>query len=498
MMATNSEDMTGRDQQLCEIIGAFYAATGAGREPDRKEWQARHPEFAAELAEFFAEQDRLQLLGEPLRPLALAAACVPFETSIRDFGDYALIREIARGGMGIVYEARQQRLNRPVAIKMILAGAHASEADVLRFRNEAEAVANLDHPHIVPIYEVGEHQGYSYFAMKLIEGGSLAEHLTDYKTNPRSSARLLSTVARAIHHAHQRGVLHRDLKPSNILLDAHGEPHVTDFGLAKRVEGDSELTHSGAVLGSPPYMAAEQATGKRGAVTTATDVYGLGAILYALLTGRPPFQADSAQETIDLVKTSEPDPPSAINPKVDRDLQTICLKCLDKDPTRRYGTAHELAEDLERWLAGEPIAARPVSRAERSWRWCRRNPVVAGLSGLVAGLLLAVLIGLTVSNRMIASRNADILRTSNDLRDQRDAALKAKTETAEALKDSEQVTHFLIDAFGRANPNLDGRKLLVVDTLASATKQLDDHFRGRPEAEASFSMLWAKRFTAWV
>jgi tetratricopeptide (TPR) repeat protein len=298
--------------------------------------------------------------------------------------------------------ARQQSLNRTVALKVHRGSSLADGDDLRRFRLEAEAVAHLDHPSIVPIYEIGEHDGLSYFAMKLIEGGSLAQRLPALAADPRGAARLVATVARAVHYAHQRGVLHRDLKPSNIVIDALGQPHITDFGLAKRVEDDSGLTQSGAILGSPSYMAPEQACGKTRAITTATDVYGLGAVLYTLLAGKPPFQGDSALETLEKVRRDPPEPPSGVSRRVDRDLETICLKCLEKEPERRYGSALAVAEDLEGWLRGEPIAARPVGRLEQVWRWCRANPLVAGLASLVVFLLIAGLIGLVIGNQLLA------------------------------------------------------------------------------------------------
>jgi eukaryotic-like serine/threonine-protein kinase len=310
--------------------------------------------------------------------------------------------------MGVVFLARQRTLNRPVVLKMLLAGTLVSDADDRRFRQEAEAAANLDHPNIVPIFEVGRHEGHSYFSMKLIEGGSLARKLREFAADQRAAARLIAIVARAVHHAHQRGVLHRDLKPSNILLNGGPdipigqlEPYVTDFGLAKRVEGDSELTQSGAILGTPSYMAPEQASGTKGVVTVATDVYGLGAVLYTILAGKPPFHGDSALETIAQVKDRALDPPSRHGRQIHHDLETICLKCLEKEPQRRYSSAENLADDLERWLAGVPILARPASGVEHAWRWYRRNPVIGSLSDAVASLIVLALAGLVISNRMI-------------------------------------------------------------------------------------------------
>jgi WD40 repeat protein len=311
-------------------------------------------------------------------------------TVVGYFGDYKLIKELGRGGMGVVYKALQISLNRPVALKLLRADVLATDDERRRFQNEAEAVAALDHPHIVPILEVAEHDGRRYFTMKLIGGPNLGEKLAIYAGDPKSAARLLATAAEAVHHAHQRGILHRDLKPANILVDDHGEPHVGDFGLAKRIEGDSELTISGAILGTPAYMSPEQASGRRGAVTTASDVHGLGAVLYALLTGRAPFGGDDVMEILQKVREMAPAPPSRLNPLLPRDLEIVCLKCLEKDPRRRYATAAELAADLRRWLADEPIAARPVSRLERAWRWCRRKPAVAGLGAGVATLILVV------------------------------------------------------------------------------------------------------------
>jgi hypothetical protein len=261
---------------------------------------------------------------------------------------------------------------------MILAGNLAGNDDVKRFHREAEAAANLDHPNVVPIYEVGEHQGQHYFTMKLIDGVSLARRAADFVRDPKAAVRLLAKVARAVHDAHQHGILHRDLKPSNILVDARGEPHVADFGLARRIDGKSPETRTGAIIGTPSYLSPEQARSEK-SLTTAVDVYGLGAILYELLTGRPPFRAESEIETILQVLDRDPPQPRTVNPRIDRDLETICLKCLEKGPKNRYASALAVAEDLERWLAGHTIQARPTNTARRVWKWAKRNPTLAVL-----------------------------------------------------------------------------------------------------------------------
>lgn len=385
-----------REEQLEQVLADYLCATEQGRPIDREGLLAKHPDLADDLQSFFRNHDAVERIAVPLRAggtsadeptLGLGDGETRDPARVRYFGDYELLEEIARGGMGVVYKARQRSLSRLVALKMILAGQLASTSDVERFRQEAEHAANLDHPHIVPIYEIGVHEGSHYFSMKLIEGGNLRSELPRLRGDLLSGVKALAIVARAVHHAHQRGVLHRDLKPGNVLIDKDGAPHVTDFGLAKRVEGDSELTQSGTILGTPSYMAPEQARGER-QLSTAVDVYSLGAILYELLTSRPPFQGASPIETLVQVITREAERPSITLRNVDLDLETMALKCLEKDPERRYDSAAALADDLERWLLGEPIVARAVSPGERAWRWCRRNPAVAGLAAAVAASLL--------------------------------------------------------------------------------------------------------------
>ncbi len=311
---------------------------------------------------------------------------------VRYFGDYELVEEIARGGMGVVYKARQVSLNRIVALKMILAGDFSSPSMIERFQTEAESAARLEHPGIVPIYEIGAHEGQHYFSMRFVEGGTLTQAMAREKFTPHRATELMVKVARAVHHAHQRGILHRDIKPGNVLLDQAGEPLVADFGLAKILEQDSSLTQSAAVMGTPSYMAPEQAAGQTKQLSTAADVYSLGAVLYELLTRRAPFRGPTSAETLRQVMEVEPKRPRLLNAVVDRDLETICLKCLEKDPQRRYGSAEALADDLQRWLAHEPILARRVTLAERAWKWARRKPVVAGL---IVALHLVGLVGIS-------------------------------------------------------------------------------------------------------
>ena len=404
-------DQATTTHRLDEVLGEYLEAVESGRAPNRQEFLAAHPDLAAQLEVFLADQDRFDALLAPLGSSAGNSGrdsrrSSPTGSDVRPgqvLGNYELVEEIARGGMGVVFKARQflsdstPRSFRVVALKMLAESSWGSAADVQRFRLEASAVAHLDHPNIVPLYDVGEHEAAPgrmrpFFSMKLVEGGSLARQVGRFKGRPRDAARLIVRVARAVDYAHQRGIIHRDLKPGNILLEGRPDgppdqlrPLVADFGLAKRLRvGDSSppeqtlpsLTQRGTAVGTPAYMPPEQALGEV-PVTTAADVYSLGAILYELLAGRPPFRMPTGLGTLLEVLDREPDPPSKHCPGLGRDLEVICLKCLRKDPSRRYPGAAALADDLDRYLNGEPIQARPASAREKALKWCRRHPVPA-------------------------------------------------------------------------------------------------------------------------
>jgi tRNA A-37 threonylcarbamoyl transferase component Bud32 len=359
----------------------------AGEQPNPQEYQLRFP----------GQDDLIDALLPASEAFTLPGAnqTAPDPTSFpQSFGEYELLAEVASGGMGVVFKARQVGANRTVALKMIRPeilkdlkeDPQQQRVWLERFRAEAEHAAGLDHPHIVPIYEVGEQQGRPFFSMKLIEGQSLSQRLQDESGDPQAAARLIVKVARAVHHAHQRGILHRDLKPGNILLDAQGEPHVTDFGLSRRLDNSRALTQTGALLGTPSYMAPEQVRAAKD-LTTAVDVYALGAILYELLTGRPPFRGELYDVYMQILE-KEPEPPHALNSALDRDLETVCLKSLEKEPGRRYESAAALADELERWLRAEPITARQPGWLERGLKWARRRPMLAAVYGLVLAVLL--------------------------------------------------------------------------------------------------------------
>lgn len=435
--AGDPEDL--RETRLEQVLAECLRAIESGHAIDRDSLFAQHPDLEEDLRSFFLNRDEIERLTAPFRE-AVASADTPTvgmppvadssqSPRIRYFGDYELLEEIARGGMGVVYKALQKSLNRLVAVKMVLSGRLASPADVQRFRQEAEAAAGLDHPHIVPIYEIGEHEGQHYFSMKLVEGTSLRAAVPELRREPRQAVQLLATIARAVHHAHQRGVLHRDLKPGNVLLDRDGEPHVTDFGLAKRIEAEGELTRTGDIVGTPNYMAPEQAGAHR-QLTTAVDVYSLGAILYELLAGRPPFQSDTVMDTLMKVRAEEPVRLQVHNPSVDRDLETICLKCLEKASEKRYDSAAALADELDRWRRGEPIEARRASTRERVLKWTRRRPAAAALIGVsvasALGFVMLMAIGrVRIENALDAAVQAQIDTTN--------ALAKAQLEEARAV-----------------------------------------------------------------
>jgi serine/threonine protein kinase len=435
-MTQDPDSASDREKRLNDVLAAYLEAVEAGQRPNQQEWLARHPDLAPELTEFFANQERMADLAAPLRAAApaegspdpeaptlplgdVAANGPPLGTKVRYFGDYELLEEIARGGMGVVYKARQVSLNRVVALKMILAGQLATEADVKRFKTEAEAAAQLNHPNIVAIHECGQHDGQHYFSMDFVDGHNLAELTAGKPLSAERAARYVKTMAEAVHHAHLRGVLHRDLKPSNVLIDAADQPRITDFGLAKQMEKPFSVTQTGAVLGTPSYMPPEQAGGRRGEVGPPSDVYSLGAILFELLTGRPPFQGDTTMAILVQVLEAEPVSPRKLNPETPADLATICLKCLEKDPSRRYHSARELAEDLGRFLDHEPVLARPASRGRRLWSWARRRPLwmVSGITSFLVLALLALSYWLWTENDFLRWKidNPDYVRKAGPL-----------------------------------------------------------------------------------
>ncbi len=395
-----------RDERLAMLLADLTDAANAGQRVDLDDVCKLHPEFADDLRELWGAvvvADAAGSQGAEAESLRMPDVSVASLTLPCRIGDYELHEELGRGGMGVVYKARQISLDREVAVKMILRGQLASPDDRDRFRAEAEAAARLDHPGIVPVYEVGELDGRPYFNMKYVNGKTLADLLADGPLPPREAARVLAAVARAIHHAHRQGVLHRDLKPSNILIDEAGQPHVTDFGLAKRVSDATSLTRTGAVLGTPAYMAPEQAAGARGEVGPTSDVYSLGSILYHMITGQPPFLAASPVDVVLLLLEQDPTPPRVIYSKADRDLEMITLKCLQKPTDLRYDSAAALADDLEAFLHDENISARSgrfLKVVGRLFRETHHAPILENWGLLWMWHSLALLVAAFATNTM--------------------------------------------------------------------------------------------------
>lgn len=368
------------------------------------------------------------------------SAKVVDESDGQPFGKYVLLDELARGGMGVVYRAKQLSLNRIVALKTVLAGHLASTADLERFRIEAETVGQLTHPGIVRVHEAGEQDGIRYLCMDFVEGTSLAAQIADGPLAAEDAARMMQLIAEAVAHAHEHGVIHRDLKPANVLLDASGQPKVTDFGLAKRIDSVSDLTQTGQILGTASYMSPEQASGEAINVGPATDVYSCGAMLYAMLTGRPPFQSANPLETIRQVAVDEPVAPSQLAPDIPRDLETICLRCLQKMPNRRYESASDLAHDLGRFLAGRPVLARPVSKAERLLRWSQRNPIIARLVAALSISVLAGLLAVTILWLRAEDTAGQLAESLDAEREAKQSALDSRNAAVKAQQEAEQQT----------------------------------------------------------
>jgi predicted Ser/Thr protein kinase len=429
------------ESRLLELVVRWEELRQAGHGPSAEQLCADCPELLPALQERLAAlqavnavlaagdgpTDTVSVASQPSSVLEPTPAVPPADGgSVPHVPGYEVLRELGRGGMGVVYLARQTNLKRLVALKMLLAGQYAAPAERARFKAEVESIARLQHPNLVQVFEVGEHEGRSFFSMELVDGGNLEDRIAARPQPPRDAAELVEVLARAIHAAHQRGVIHRDLKPANVLLTADGAPKISDFGLAKRLDVASGPTLTQHVLGTPSYMAPEQAVGRSKHVGPGTDVYALGAILYELLTGRPPFDGASALEVVRQAAEEDPVPPRRLESTVPLDLETICLKCLHKQPGQRYASAWALADDLRRFLACEPIQARPIGRWRRLAKWARRRPAHAAL---VAVIGLAVLVALAVGAWFTQRLRTELEKTQQERRD----AVAAKHELDTAL-----------------------------------------------------------------
>lgn len=427
--------------------------------------------------------DRAAAAPPPAARPAPTKTAVPIPT----VPGYDLLEVLGRGGMGVVYKARQRGLKRLVALKMLLAGAHASEAHMARFQAEAEAVAQFQHPNIVQIHQVGQHEGLPFFSLEFVEGGSLEQELKRQPQPPETAARHAETLARAMAYAHQHGVIHRDLKPANVLIAQDGTLKITDFGLARRLESDSRQTASGTIMGTPNYMAPEQAAGRTDDIDERADVYALGAILYEMLTGRPPFQGASVLDTLQMVRHQEPVPPRQLNPAVPLDLDTITLKCLQKDPRQRYASAAALADDLAAYREGRPITARPVGAAERAWRWCRRNPVVAALTAavaasLVVGTVVSVLYAVEAHRQATLAGQARTLAEANQRTAEDNARIarhneqKARENEERAVQGEEQARQMAQEARSQHERAVKGMIDMVGDFQRAVAPRPGDPF----------------------
>jgi len=440
------------EAQLDELLYRWEELAGHGQRTTPEELCADCPELAAELAR------RVQALEDMESVFDTSTCHTNTAASASDFDlpGYEILTEIGSGGMGVVYKARQTQLDRIVAIKTMRGGPSATPEEIGRFHTEAESAAKLSHPGIVSIHDVGEVDGRHFFSMDFVDGQTLEQLIRDKSLSAARAARYLQSIAQAVDVAHEQGILHRDLKPSNVLIDSADQPRITDFGLAKRIEGASKHTATGDILGTPSFMPPEQATGDNRQVDRRSDVYALGGLLYAMLTGRPPFRADTSVATVLQVINDEPVPPRRLNMAIDRDLETICLKCLEKNPAGRYATARQVAEECERFLAGRPIHARPISSLARGRRWCLRNPMSATLAAAVIVTLLA---GTGISTHFAIQSNRFAIASEHN-------AATARRKHSEAIATLEQLRKEKL----RAEQNEQRAKLAETKAVTQASQ----------------------------
>ena len=482
-------------EAILELLNRWEDYRQRGEEPPPDWMGVIDPGLREELDRRILRRKRLNVLLDLPDPTLHHSAGL--DAPVPTFPGYESLGKIGRGGMGAVYRARDPELDRIVAIKTIAEGRHASTDQRERFRAEARAVARLRHPNIITIHAIGEHEDQPYLVLEFAAGGSLAERLIEKPMTPREAAVLLETLARAVHAAHQAGVVHRDLKPSNILLTADGIPKVSDFGLAKLMDADGGRTVTGQVMGSPSFMAPEQAEGRTRDVGPAADVYSLGSIFYQALTGRPPFLGESQIETLKLVVSNDVVPPCRLRPDVPRDIETICLKCLEKHPSRRYANALAMADDLRRYLDGRTILARRTGAAERAWRWCLRNPGLAGASLAAAALLVALVVG-AVTAAMVYRKQRDqiaddlvrIGRSEAAARDERDRAVAAENSSNRSRAEMRSVMEFVQNkVLAAARPKDQegglGREVSLRTALEVAESSIEKSFKDQPAVEAS-------------